>query len=82
MASMRERGRRFDLWRCSGAPALHADKRAPLDTEPFASVWPGIVAAAQVGGIVGLIGAPGTGKTQLAVELIRVFCRDLGRSGV
>jgi DNA replication protein DnaC len=68
------------LWESSGIDPRHAqhkDIEALREHEKWAAALDHARRIVDAGGMAVLLGHRGTGKTQLAVELIREHCRDL-----
>ena len=69
-----------NAWGESGVPLRHAQTRVSASPE-WVKAAHRAVAALQQPAMLALIGPRGTGKTQMAVELLREYCRS-GRTGV
>jgi DNA replication protein DnaC len=69
---------RLEAFRVSGVDKRHADRKLAdlLKDEEWARYWPIARKIVNEGGMLALLGDRGTGKTQLAVELIRAVCRE------
>lgn len=67
-------------WAASGVPARHATTCIRA-TDGWTKAARAAASVLQRPAMLALIGPRGTGKTQLAVELIREFCRS-GRTGI
>ena len=68
-------------WAESGVTERHAHTRIRSDANGWIATARRAAAALQVPAMLALIGPRGTGKTQMAVELLREYCRS-GRTGV
>lgn len=69
---------RAEAFRASGVDKRHADRKLAdlLKDEEWARYWPIARKVVESGGMLALLGDRGTGKTQLAVELVRAVCRE------
>ena len=68
-------------WSESGVTERHANTRIRRDATEWVATALRAANALQAPSMLALIGPRGTGKTQMAVELLREYCRS-GRTGV
>lgn len=69
---------RLEAFRASGVDKRHANRKLDdlLKDGEWARYWPIARKIVNEGGMLALLGDRGTGKTQLAVELVRAVCRE------
>ena len=69
------------LWECSNVPPRHADFQIPKDG-PWRNAYDSLESKIGSGFLYVLMGNRGTGKTQMAVAMIRAYTHQHFRAGV